>query len=164
MKPTYLYCCALGLIIIAVYTVRAGDEIKIYATGRNIGPVVEHLNSLVAAQSLKFRIVEEESDADISVNFQDDIGDSSALGISYPLIGRIYVANSVPADQVYVVLIHEFLHCAGVSHEPEDPTSVMYTHSQRQGQLKKWHARYLKRLVGITTPERIVAQLRLVFL
>src|SRR5262249_15065862 len=129
----YIYCLALGVIIIAIYSARSGDEINIYSTGRNIRPVVEHLNFLVASESLKFRIVDKEAYPDVSVNFQDDIGDSSALGISYPLIGRIYVANSVPADQVYVVLIHEFLHCAGVSHEPEDPTSVMYTHSQRQG-------------------------------
>lgn len=164
MKSFYIFCCTISLVIVVMaYAGRTGDEIKIYSTGRNIRPVVEHINFLVASESLTFRIVDAESDADVSIKFQDDIGDSNADGVSYAYRGQIYIANSVPDDHVHVVLIHEILHCAGVGHEPEDPSSVMYTHSQRQGQLKKWHLRYLRRLAGITVPERIVAQIRLPF-
>lgn len=164
MKRLYICCYAiLPIIIIGVYAGRTGDVIKIYLIGRDIRPIVNHLNVLVASESLKFQIVDEESDADVSIRFQDDIGDPNAVGISYALFGQIYILNSLPTDQVYVVLIHEILHCAGVGHEPKDPSSVMYTHSQRQGKLKKWHMRYLRRLAGITFPERIVAQIRLLF-
>jgi hypothetical protein len=164
VKRFYIYCSAiLPIIVVVAYAGRAGDEIKFYITGRNIRPVIEHLNFLVASESLKFRIVDVESDADVSIKFQDDIGDPNAVGVSYALFGQIYIVNSLPADQVYVVLIHEILHCAGVGHESEDPSSVMYTHSQRQGQLKKWHMRYLRRLAGITFPERFVAQIRMLF-
>jgi hypothetical protein len=142
------------------YASRPGDEIKVYSTGRNIRPVIDHLNSLVASESLRIRIVDVESDSDVSIKFEDDLGYSNAVGLAYPFCGKIYITNLVPPDQIYVVLMHEILHCAGVGHEPEDPSSIMYTHSQRQGQLKKWHTQYLRRLAGITIPGRIVAQIR----
>jgi hypothetical protein len=161
MKRLGVYICAILLIIPPLgYAGRAGDEIKIYATGRDIQPIIEDVNSQIAHKSLTLRIVDEESDADVDVTFQEDIGNSDADAVSYTYRGHIYIANSAPTDSLNFILLHELLHCAGVNHEPNDPTSIMFTHTRAHGRLKEEHIRYLRRLAGLTFPERIIAQLR----
>jgi len=161
MKHPGIFICAVSLIIPSLaYAGRTGDEIKIYATGRDIQSIVEDVNSQIAPKSLTLRIVDEESDADVDVTFQDDIGNPVADAVSYTYRGHIYIANSAPSDALSFILLHELLHCAGVDHEPNDPTSIMFTHTRTHGQLKEWHLRNLRRLAGVTAPERFVAQLR----
>jgi hypothetical protein len=107
--------------------------------------------------------VDQESDSDVSIEFRDDIGDPKSDARAYPYRGHVCIANSAPADSLGVIVLHELLHCAGVAHEPEDPSSIMYLHSQPYGQLKDWHIRNLKRLAGMTKPERVIAQVRSLF-
>lgn len=159
-----LSCIVVGwLLDVTGSSAPKGNEIKLYAVGRDIRSTVKLFNLQLAGESLLFRIVEVESEADISIRFQDDVGHPGAAGASYAYSGRVYIANSLPSEEVDVTLMHEILHCAGVDHEPEDATSVMYTHSMRQGRLKNEHVRALRRLPGITYPERIMIQLGFLF-
>lgn len=154
--------CILGLILMAAsYGTRDGNEVKLYVKGQDIRPVVTYLNGLLRPAALTLRIVDVESDADVSVEFRDNIGAPDAVGTANAALGQIYLLNSIPGDHIYTVLLHELLHCAGLGHEPDDQSSVLYTHSRRQGQLKKRHQRELRRLAGITAPERIIAHVRM---
>jgi hypothetical protein len=168
VKHPGIFICAISLILPSLaYAGRTGDEIKIYATGRDMQSIVEDVNSRIAdansqiaPEPLTVRVVDKESDADVSITFQEDIGNPGADAVSYTYRGHIYIANSAPADALSFILLHELSHCAGVDHEPDDPTSIMFTHTHKHGQLKEWHIRNLRRLAGVTGPERVIAQLR----
>jgi hypothetical protein len=103
-----------------------------------------------------------ESDADISVEFRENIGDPTADAVSHAYRGHIAIANSAPTSALTAILTHELLHCAGESHD-EDPTSVMYPKTRSQVKLQESQIRDLRRLSGITWPERLVAQCRNLF-
>jgi len=156
-------CVAILVISILGYVGRQGDAIKIYSTGRDIQSVVENLNYAVASDSISFKVVDTESDADVSVAFLNDIGNPRADAVSYAYRGQIDIANSAPDDSLGVILLHEILHCAGVGHEPDNPSSIMYVHTHKHGQLNPEQIRDLKRLSGIKAPERLIAQFRLFF-
>src|SRR5262249_55089394 len=122
MKPFIICLCITSLIIMILgYANRTGDSIKIYSTGRDIRSIVEDMNLAVASESLTFQIVDKESDADVSVAFRNDIGNSWADAVSYAYRGQIDISNSVPEDSLGVILLHEILHCSGVGHEPDNP-------------------------------------------
>ncbi len=164
MKRLLISFCVIALIVvISGYLSRKGEEVSIYSTGRDIRSVVDDLNYAVASESLRFRIVDRESDADVSVAFLNDIGNPQADAVSYAYRGKIDIANSAPQDSLGVILLHEILHCAGVGHDKDNPSSIMYIHTQNYGQLNEWQVRDLKRLSGITGPERAIAQIRLLF-
>jgi hypothetical protein len=163
MKRLFICVTVVLILTIGAYASREGDTIKIHVTGRDPQPLINDFNSQFGDQSLRLEMVESESDADVSVSFQDDIGDPGADAVSYAYRGHIDIANSAPNAALTKILVHELLHCAGVNHEPEDPSSVMYTHTNSQGRVKGSHIRNLRRLSGITTPERIIAQVRSYF-
>lgn len=142
------------------YMGRSGDEIKIYVPGRDVQAVVDQMNSMVPQESITFRLVQDEEEADVSIRFQDDIGVSNADAVAFTHRGQIYIANTAPSDSLPSTFLHEILHCAGVKHE-ENPSSVMYLYTQNHGELNLQQLRDLKRLSGITPPERLIAQLRL---
>ncbi|HEY7307232.1 MAG TPA: hypothetical protein VH601_24120 [Bryobacteraceae bacterium] len=152
----------LGLTI-GAYASRAGDTIKIFVIGRDARSLISDFNAHLGDQSLRLEIVESESDADVSVMFQDDIGNPNADAVSHAYRGHIAIANSAPEAALTLILAHELLHCAGAGHEPEDTSSVMYVQTRTHGQLTESQIRDLRRLSGITWPERIIAQVRAKF-
>jgi hypothetical protein len=163
MKSLFICATIVLILTIGAYASREGDTIKIHVSGRDPMSLISDFNSQFADQSLRLELVESESDADVSVSFQDRIGNPNADAVSYGYRGHIDIANSAPDAALIKVLVHELLHCAGAGHESEDPASVMYTHTNSQGQVKDSHIRDLRRLSGITTPERIIAQVRSFF-
>lgn len=166
MKAICVICVIALICIVVSYQNNTGQEIKIYSTGRDIRSEVGVMNSWVAdrsADSLKFTIVDRESEADVNVSFRNDIGNPNAASISYAYRGHVDVDSSTPAEQLPNLLVHELLHCAGTGHDREDPSSVMYTFTQTQGHLNEEHIRNLKRLSGMTPAQRLVAQFRALF-
>ncbi len=164
MKRFFIFLCAISLIVtVLIHAGRTGNEIRIYSNGRDIQSIIENLNFAVDADSLRFREVGRESDADLSVAFVDDIGDPQGHARSHALSGQIEIANYAPANSLSVILLHEILHCAGSGHEPNDPSSIMYIYSQSQALIHERHIRDLQRLSGITGPERLIAHLRQLF-
>lgn len=164
MVKRLFICISIILILtIGAYASREGDTINIHVSGRDPRSLIRDFNSQFADQSLRLELVESESDADVSVSFQDRIGNPDADAVSYCYRGHIDIANSAPDEALPNILVHELLHCSGAGHEPEDPSSVMYTHTNSQGQVKESHIRDLRRLPGITAPERIIAQVRSFF-
>lgn len=150
----------LSIWIVLAYWERSGDEIKIFAFGRDVQAVIDQMNYMVPQKSITFRLVQNEDDADVSIRFQDDIGISNVDAVAFTHRGQIYIANTAPTDSLPSTFLHEILHCAGVKHE-EDPSSVMYVYTHNHGELNSQQLRDLKRLSGITPPERLIAQLRL---
>lgn len=164
MKQLLGFCCISTLLFtIYAYETRRGNEVKVYSNGQNIQPLIDQINFQLAPESLSLMVVDQESDSDVSVEFRDDIGDSNSDAKAYPFQGHVYIANSAPPDSLCGIFLHELLHCAGVAHEPEDPSSIMYLYSQPHGQLKEGHIRNLRRLSGMTKPERAIAEFRTLF-
>lgn len=149
----------LALAIFA-YKERAGDEIKIFAPERDVQAVVDQMNYMVPQESITFRLVRSESEADIYIRFKDKLEVSGADAVSFTHRGQIYIANTAPVESLPAIFLHEILHCAGVGHE-ENASSVMYAYTQKHGKISTQQIRDLQRLSGITTPERWIAQLRL---
>lgn len=161
-----LFLCAsllICLIGIGVYSEerRPGNEIRIYAMGGDILPVVASLNRRLGSEGLAFTIVDAAEAADVQVTFVEVVaGDPSFAGASSAFYGRIQIERGREADGD--LLLHEMLHCVGVDHE-DDPTSLMYSKTGAGQQLKPHHVEELRRLAGITTFERIVAHYQLIF-
>jgi hypothetical protein len=164
MKRLFLCAIPFALLIgIGAYNAEpSGSEIRIYSTDADIHPVVARLNRRLAREGLTILVVDVANDADVRVKFVDvAAGDPTNGGASWPYDGRIEIARDDNED-LATTLLHEMLHCAGVGHE-YDPTSVMYRESGARRQLRPHHVSALRRLPGITTPGRFIAQLRTFF-
>jgi hypothetical protein len=128
MKGLFIGATIVLILTIGAYASREGDTINIHVSGRDPRSLISNFNSQFADQSLRLKLVESESDADVSVSFQDRIGNPNADAVSYCYRGHIDIVNSAPDEALPKILVHELLHCAGAGHESEDPASVMYTH------------------------------------
>lgn len=162
-SPIVLLGGMILMITLLAYLNRSGNQIAVHFQGREIQPIIEKINSKFAADAINFLAVDNEAQADVSITFQDDIGIPNADAISYTFCGKIFIANSAPEDCLVNIIIHEILHCAGIGHETDDPSSVMYLYSQPNGQVSLWQKREIKRLAGISGPERLIAQIRIFF-
>jgi len=162
----YLFLCAslwIFLIGIGAYSEegRLGNEIRIYAMGGDIRPMVASLNRRLGSEGLALTIVDAAEAADVQVTFVDVVaGEPGYAGASSAFYGQIEIERGREADGD--VLLHEMLHCVGVDHE-DDPTSLMYPNTGAGQLLKPHHVEELRRLAGITTFGRIIALLRLIF-
>lgn len=150
----------LPIFTLLAYWGRSGNEIKIYAADRDLRTVIDQMNYMVPQESITFRLVQNEDEADARIRFQDDLGAPNAAAVSFAYSGQIYISNFAPVDSLHKILFHEILHCAGVGHESEDEASIMYAYLQRADHIQTQHLRNLRRLSGITAPERLVAQIR----
>jgi hypothetical protein len=165
---------AIALMILtgstAMFAMRNGNTIRVHCAGCDISAQLGHLNSLLAPANVRLEASEAgAADVTISLVSADQMPkpgtpNAVAAGAANPLTGHIdidsYYANS---QYGYVVILHEIIHCAGVGHEPEDPSSLMHTEAHVFGELKQHHIRALRRLSGITPPERVAALIFVVF-
>src|SRR5262249_31445486 len=119
-------------------------------------------NGQIASVGLKFRMVDTESEADVRVEFREDVGDTDDYAVSYAYRGHVDVSTKAPYQYLGPTVLHEILHCAGSAHEPDDHDSIMFPHAKTTVRLKAEHIRNLRRLAGITAPERFLAQIRAV--
>src|SRR5262249_61658938 len=131
------------------------------AAAGHFSPIVASLNHRLGSEGLAFTTVDAADEADVRVKFVDVVaGEPRYAGASSAFHGWIEIERGREADGD--VLLHEMLHCVGVDHE-DDPTSLMYPNTGAGQQLKPHHVEELRRLAGITTFGRIIAQLRLIF-
>jgi hypothetical protein len=138
-------------------------EIKIYATGGNVRPLISHINHRLASDGLRLELVPTPEIADVRVSIVKVPGGHlkydgrpECEGTCLPWLGRIQIAPNASA----MTLLHEILHCAGIAHE-DDPLSVMYpTSSYAAFRIKPEHIKALRKLPGITTFGRLIAQIR----
>lgn len=96
MKRLFICSTIVLILTIGAYASREGGTIKIHVSGRDSRPLIDDFNSQVGDQSLRLETVESESDADVSVAFQDDIGTPNADAVSYAYRGHINIADSAP--------------------------------------------------------------------
>lgn len=138
-----------------VFASREGDEVKVQMTGTsNAQAIIEEINGRLGDSGVRLSLVE--SGADVNVAFKDDIGMAEADAYALTFAGSVSVSNTAPAEAIPHIVLHEVLHVAGVGHE-NDQNSVMHHYTQTSGTVKPEHIRALKRLPGITPPERIPA-------
>jgi hypothetical protein len=164
MLRTFLCASPLMLLFgLGVYSAerRPGNEIRIYTNDfEEMLPIIARVNRRLAPEGLIVTVTDTAASADVQVMLVDGIaGAPNTAGVARAYEGQIEIVRRKYADGN--TLIHELLHCAGVSHEPDDPSSVMYPASMAWQQLKPHHVEALRRLAGITAFERIVAQCRL---
>lgn len=134
---------------------REGDNVTVQMTGTaNAQAIIEEINGRLGDSGVRLSLVE--SGADVNVAFKDDIGMAEADAYALTFAGSVSVSNTAPAEAIPHIVLHEILHVAGVGHE-DDQNSVMHHYTQTSGTVKPKHIRALKRLPGITPPERIPA-------
>src|SRR5262245_16915610 len=164
MKLLFL-CASLWIFLIGIGAYseegRLRNEIRIYAMGGDIRPIVASLNHRLGSEGLALTIVDAADEADVQVKFVDVVaGEPRYAGAASAFYGGVEVERGGGGGGG--VLVHRMVHLVGV--EPEDdPTSLMYPNTGAEQQLKPHHVEELRRLAGITTFGRIIAQLRLIF-
>jgi hypothetical protein len=140
---------------------KSGGPIRIYATGGDIRPKVAILNYRLAEAGLEFAAADTAEEADVQVTFVDGPADRLGwVGRATPLSGRIELVRGQDAEAA--VLLHEMLHCAGLSHE-DDPSSVMSATTERWQEVRPEHIEALRRLRGMTWAGRFAAAVKVFF-
>lgn len=143
-----------------VYAGRNGSTVRVYCEDCNITPQLDHLSTLLASKGIEFKSVSTPAQSDVAVRIvpTGSLGEDIA-GVTSPWSGNIELDDAVVrSDFSYLVILHEILHAAGCPHESRDEESIMQPgHAQPNAQLRAHHVRALRRLDGITMPERIVA-------
>src|SRR5262245_11513092 len=86
------------------------DEIRIYCIDPEIRPIVEAASEKLRDSSLFLVVVGEASEADVTAEYVDKLGDPVTAAVAYPLNGRIEMLRGADAN----ILLHELIHCAGL--------------------------------------------------
>lgn len=164
---TRITAIAIALLIglsVGLYRFNEGDTIRVHCNNCNIDPHLNHLSELLASANIKLISADKlAADVDISIVPTDQMPGADVAGSASPLTGHIDLnQNYINTQESYVIVLHEILHCAGVGHEPDDPSSLMHTHAHTFGQMRERHIKSLRRLSGITKIGRIGALLAVI--
>lgn len=123
----------------------------------NINDLIDYSNQWLSATDVRFIRSTSACDATVEIKTPRKAG---AAGAAYVLVGEIELSQH---SDIRVSFMHEILHCAGIGHEPNDRTSVMFTHASRDPaetrQLHPHHLNALRRLAGISPIGRIRSQI-----
>lgn len=152
------YLSILGWIaggIVLIYSVIPGEYtpgvIRIACDDPRMPAIASHLSGLLQGEGIALSVVPLNAPAEVSIEFVADMGIAQG-GTAF---GYIRIRDDTPMNVLYLVTLHEILHDAGVSHEPNDLTSIMHTHAKTHGQLKPAHVEALRKLPGITPIGRV---------
>ena len=123
----------------------------------DIDDLIDYSNQWLAQTDVRFIRSTSACDATVELKTPRRAG---AAGVARVLVGEVELSQH---SDIRVSFMHEILHCAGVGHEPDDRTSVMFTHVSRDPaatrQLHPHHVEALRRLAGITPLGRVGAQI-----